>query len=194
MSAIEERWAAAMRAERQGDRAAYQWLLAEIGRTLRPVVRHRIAGFGLPAADTEDVLQDVLMGLHVMRRRWDETRPFLPWLHAILRYKLTDALRRRVRERRVRTDLSDAEWAEIVDQAALADDGLDAHGLDRALAALPAGQRQVVEAVAIDGISVRETAETLHVTEGAIRMTMHRAMKRLAGLARAGGDAGGDRE
>jgi RNA polymerase sigma-70 factor (ECF subfamily) len=44
-----------------------------------------------------------------------------------------------------------------------------------------------VESVAIDGTSVRETATELRVSEGAIRMTMHRALKRLAALAESAG-------
>jgi RNA polymerase sigma-70 factor, ECF subfamily len=183
MSVMEERWSAAMRAERQGDSAAYEWLLRDVSRVLRPSVRSRVLGLGLPSAEIEDVLQEVLIGLHIMRQRWDAERPFLPWVYAILRYKLTDAVRRRTRERRMRVDLSEAEWGEIVDQAVAADDALSDHGLNQALLVLPGSQRQVVEALAIEGVSVRETADALQVTEGAVRMTMHRAMKRLAALA-----------
>jgi RNA polymerase sigma-70 factor (ECF subfamily) len=183
MGATEERWSAAMRAERTGDAAAYAWLLRDVSRALRPSIRSRVAGLGLPPADVEDILQEVLIGLHTMRQRWDAERPFLPWVYAILRYKLTDAMRRRTRERRGRVDLSEDEWVEIVDRAAAADDSLSMRELDQALSRLPQGQRHVVEALAIDGASVRETADTLHLTDGAVRMTMHRAMKRLAGLA-----------
>ncbi|MCB8879936.1 sigma-70 family RNA polymerase sigma factor [Acidisoma cellulosilytica] len=191
MSVTEERWSAAMRAERAGDKAAYEWLLRDVSRVLRPSVRSRVAGLGLPAAEIEDILQEVLIGLHTMRQRWDAERPFLPWVYAILRYKLTDAVRRRTRERRRQIDLSEDEWGAIVDQAAAADEALSAaRGLDQALSALPEGQRQVVEALAVDGASVRETADALHVTEGAVRMTMHRAMKRLSALA--GGNTKGD--
>ncbi|MCB8876176.1 sigma-70 family RNA polymerase sigma factor [Acidisoma silvae] len=184
MSVTEERWSAAMRAERAGDKAAYDWLLRDVSRVLRPSVRSRVAALGLASAEVEDILQEVLIGLHSMRQRWDETRPFLPWVYAILRYKLTDAVRRRSRERRRQTDLSEDEWGQIVDQAVAADEALSAtRGLEQAMSALPDGQRQVVEALAIDGASVRDTAAALHVTEGAVRMTMHRAIKRLAGLA-----------
>ncbi len=151
-----------------------------------------MAALGLPQADVEDILQEVLIGLHTMRRRWDETRPFLPWVYAILRYKVIDAVRRRTSERRVRLDLSANEWAEIVDQAPAADEMLTAKGLDRALAALPEGQRHVMEAIALDGASVRDTATAMQVTEGAIRMTMHRAIKRLTALAVSGGRTTGD--
>jgi RNA polymerase sigma-70 factor (ECF subfamily) len=183
MGVTEERWAAAMRAERAGDAAAYEGLLGEVGRGLRPFIRSRVQVLGLPAAEAEDILQEVLIGLHVMRRRWDETRPFLPWVYAILRYKLTDAVRRRTRERRGRVDLSKTDWLAIVDDRAAADGAMTAEALGQALAALPPGQRRVVEAVAVDGATVRETAAALEVSEGAIRMTMHRAFKRLAALA-----------
>jgi RNA polymerase sigma-70 factor (ECF subfamily) len=187
MGLTEERWSAAMRAERGGDAASYEWLLRDISRALRPAIRHRVRQASLPSAEVEDILQEILIGLHTMRRRWDDTRPFLPWLHAILRYKLTDAVRRRERERRVRVDLSAEAWDAIVDEAAPQDGAMTGDALMHALDALPAGQRHVVEAVAIDGASVRDTAAVLHISEGAIRMTMHRAFKKLASLAEGAG-------
>jgi RNA polymerase sigma-70 factor, ECF subfamily len=195
MGLTEERWSAAMRAERGGDAASYEWLLRDISRALRPAIRHRVRQASLPSAEVEDILQEILIGLHTMRRRWDDTRPFLPWLHAILRYKLTDAVRRRERERRVRGDLSAEAWDAIVDEAAPQDGAMTGDALMHALDALSAGQRHVVEAVAIDGASVRDTAAVLHISEGAIRMTMHRAFKKLASLAEgAGGKNEGDQK
>ena len=194
MGLTEERWSAAMRAERAGDAVSYEWLLCDISRALRPAIRHRVRQASLPPAEVEDILQDVLIGLHTMRRRWDDTRPFLPWLHAILRYKLTDAMRRRERERRVRVDLSAEAWDALKDEATPHDSVMTADALTLALNALPAGQRHVVEAVAIGGASVRDTAAELHISEGAIRMTMHRAFKKLASLAEgAGGKNTGDK-
>jgi RNA polymerase sigma-70 factor (ECF subfamily) len=187
MGSTEEAWSAAMRAERLGDAAAYEWLLGDVARVLRAMVKSRALRLGLPSSDTEDVVQEVLIGLHTMRRRWNEGRPFLPWLHAIVRYKLTDAVRRRSRERRLRVDLDVEAWIEIADRPERDPEALTERELDRALATLPEGQRQVVEAVAMDGASVRETANRLSVSEGAIRMTMHRALKRLAALADAAG-------
>jgi len=183
MGLTEERWSAAMRAERRGDTASYEWLLREISCALSPTIRHGVQRASLPPAEAEDILQEVLMGLHIMRRRWDDARPFLPWLHAILRYKLTDAARRRGRERRIRVDLSAEAWGEIMDEAAPQDGAMAGDALMHALDVLPPGQRHVVEAVAIDGASVRDTAAGLQISEGAIRMTMHRAFKKLASLA-----------
>ena len=183
MGLTEERWSTAMRAERGGDAASYEWLLRDISRALRPTIRHGVQKAGLPPAEVEDILQELLIGLHTMRRRWDDTRPFLPWLHAILRYKLTDAVRRRGRERRISVDLSAEAWDAIVHETPPEYCAMTVDALLHALDVLPAGQRYVVEAVAIDGGSVRDTAAVLHISEGAIRMTMHRAFKKLAALA-----------
>jgi RNA polymerase sigma-70 factor (ECF subfamily) len=125
MDAREESWAEAMRAERRGDAAAYQRLLAEIADVLRRVIRSRLARLGANTSDTEDLVQEVLIGLHAKRHTWDEGRPFLPWLHAIVRYKLTDAVRQWRREARYRSDLPLDEWPDLF--AAPAED------LDRAL-------------------------------------------------------------
>ena len=45
------------------------------------------------------------------------------------------------------------------------------------------GQREVVRALAIEGATVRATAQRLGTSEGAIRVTLHRALQRLATVA-----------
>lgn len=179
-----------MRAERLGDGAAYEWLLEDVARALRLAVARRMAQFGLPSVEAEDIVQEALIGLHVMRRHWQADRPFLPWLHAIVRYKLTDAVRRRSRETRHKVELTLAEWAEIADRQ---DDGrspLAKREIDRAMAALTTGQRDVVQSVAIDGDTIRDAAGKFGASEGTIRMTMHRALKKLSMLAEREGEHG----
>jgi RNA polymerase sigma-70 factor (ECF subfamily) len=182
MSEREQIWAEAMRAERRGDAAAYEKLLREIATSLRVAVRNRLSRSGANAHEAEDIVQDVLIGLHMMRHRWDQDRPFMPWLYAIVRYKLADAARRRKREAIFRGDLSFEEWCDIVEVPA---DGIDGNliDVDRALNGLPASQRDVVRSLAIDGASVRETAQRLETTEGTVRMTLHRALQRLIATA-----------
>jgi RNA polymerase sigma-70 factor, ECF subfamily len=183
MGVKEEAWAAAMLAERRGDDAAYEWLLSDVARALRVIVQRRASRLGIPPHDVEDIVQETLIGLHMMRRRWQEERPLLPWLHAIVRYKLTDAVRRRTREHRYRGELSYEEWEDITDGHDHGDAFQTGHDMDQALAVLPAAQRDVVEAVALEGESIRGVASRLGTSEGAIRMTMHRALKKLAAWA-----------
>jgi RNA polymerase sigma-70 factor, ECF subfamily len=182
MNTHEERWAEAMRAGRRGDAAAYQRLLAEIADVLRRFIRARVARLGLNASDTEDLVQEVLIGLHTKRYTWNEGLPFLPWLHAIVRYKLTDAVRRWRRESRYRSDVPLDDWSDLF-AAPVEDPDRALVDLDRHLAGLPTRQRVVVCALAIDGASVRETAQKLGTSEGVIRVILHRALARLSAAA-----------
>jgi RNA polymerase sigma-70 factor (ECF subfamily) len=190
MAAREKSWADAMRAERRGDTVAYERLLKEIADMLRRLVRYRLAQLGLNPHETEDLVQEVLIGLHTKRHTWDEERPFLPWLHAITHYKLIDAVRRLKREARYRIDLSSDEFAELFEAPA---EDLDRALLDvdRHLSGLHKGQQAVVRALAVDGASVRTTAEKLGTSEEAIRVTFHRALQRLMALAGPGGAKSG---
>jgi RNA polymerase sigma-70 factor (ECF subfamily) len=45
-------------------------------------------------------------------------------------------------------------------------------------------QREIVRSISLDGGSIRETADRLQMTEGAVRVTLHRALKALAGFYR----------
>jgi RNA polymerase sigma-70 factor (ECF subfamily) len=186
MSEREDIWAGAMRAARRGDTSAYESLLEDIGQALRVIIRGKLSRFGMGIDQTEDIIQEVLLGLHLMRDRWDEDRPFLPWLHAIVRYKVGDAVRKRSREARHRCDITIDDLAEII---AAPDQG-DRHmpDMERALERLSAGQRDVVSSLAIEGQSIRQMAERLKTSEGAVRVTLHRALQRLAAFAESGAD------
>ena len=181
MTPREDNWADAMRAARRGDAGAYEALLEDIGRTLRVLVGRKLTRLGMGTDQTEDIVQEALLGLHMIRDRWDDSRPFLPWLHAIVRYKIGDAMRKRSRVARHRCDVTLDELSDVI----AAPDQSDRHmpDMDRALASLSSGQRDVVSSLAIEGQSVRETAERLKTSEGAVRVTLHRALQRLTAFA-----------
>jgi RNA polymerase sigma factor (sigma-70 family) len=178
----ELRWAEAMRAERRGDAMAYERMLKEIAAALRRSLSPRLVRAGLGAHEAEDLVQEILIGLHSKRHTWDTARPFLPWLHAITRYKLIDFTRHRRRETRGRVDLPLEDWLEIVGSS-----GDEAYPstqeLDRHLAVLPESQRKIVRAIAVEGASVRNVAQACATSEGAVRVAIHRAIKRLLGSA-----------
>jgi RNA polymerase sigma-70 factor (ECF subfamily) len=184
----EARWAAAMRAARRGDDAEYARLLGEMAGVLRAFVRRRLSGLGLSPHDAEDVVQEALIAIHAKRATWDETRPILPWVHAIARYKTLDAARRRGRARRLTVDAPAEDFAEIVAAPEGPPPGAEADA-QRLLAALPDGQRKAVEAVALDGLSAAEAGEKLGMNAGAVRVALHRGLKRLARLGGNDGDA-----
>jgi len=178
----EQRWAETMRAERRGEAVAYERMLKEVATALRRSLAPRLVRAGLGAHEAEDLVQEILIGLHRKRHTWDPARPFLPWLHTITRYKLIDFMRHRRGDTRRRVDLAHEDWVEIVESPAD-----DAHcstwEVDRHLAVLPVSQRKIVREIAVEGASVRNVARGLATSENAVRVTLHRAIRRLLAAA-----------
>ena len=160
----------------EGDCAAYHRLLTLLAPALRRALRARAGSAGL---DAEDVVQEVLLALHLKRNTWVRGTPVAPWVTAIARNKLVDAHRRRGRRPEVSID-------SVVDhlQSEGEDNGERSMDFERAFAGLPARQRQVLQAVSLEGHSAREAAEQLDMSEGAVRVTLHRGLKSLAALFR----------
>src|ERR1043165_8912292 len=94
-----------MRSALAGDDAAYQRLLGAVAPVLRANARRALVRAGQPADQAEDIVQDILLAVHLKRHTWDVKAPFAPWLFAIARNMLIDALRRR--GRRVFVDIDD---------------------------------------------------------------------------------------
>src|SRR5206468_7654862 len=91
----EESWAARMRAALAGDETAYRGLLAEIARAIRPAIRGAFSRARLGDGDIEDVVQETLLAIHLKRQTWDASQKLTPWVNAIARHKMIDAMRRR---------------------------------------------------------------------------------------------------
>jgi RNA polymerase sigma-70 factor (ECF subfamily) len=157
-------------------------MLKEVANALRRSLARRLIRVGLGAHEAEDLVQEILIGLHGKRDTWDPGRPFLPWLHAITRYKLIDFTRHRRRDTRRRVDLPLEDWLQIVESPP-DEANRSAWEVDRHLAVLPVSQRKIVRAIALEGASVRNVAQGLATSEGAVRVTLHRAIRRLLGAA-----------
>lgn len=168
-----------MRAARQGDDEAYRHLLGEVAVWLRVVVRRGLAAAGRGPADCEDIVQETLLAMHLKRDTWDEARPFAPWLRAIARHKLADHLRRRGYNDHVDID----DWSNSLEVAVEVDPptAIDSR---RMLASLPERQRRIVEEISLEGRRAADVATRLGMSEGAVRVSLHRALKALAALYR----------
>lgn len=167
-------WADLMRAANGGDVIAYRRLLRAIAASLRPWVRSGLTRAGRSAADMEDVVQEVLLAVHLKRHTWDDRQPLGPWVRAIARHKLIDALRRRGAER----DLPIEDFSETL--PAKEAKSISQSDIDRHLRRLPAGQREVVRAISVHGHSIAEVADRLKMTQGAVRVALHRGLRTLA--------------
>ena len=158
----------------QGDARAYEELLVSLTAGLRALVRNRARSVGL---DAEDVVQEVLLALHLKRGTWQVGTPVAPWVAAIARNKIVDAHRRRGRRPEVSLDSVADTLHEPGDAGAEL-----SRDLERGLASLSPRQRQVLQAVSLEGYSANEVALRLRMSAVGVRVTLHRAVKTLSAL------------
>lgn len=171
----EVEWAQWMRAGLAGDAVAYQRLLTELATLLRGIVRGGFQRYGAGVSDVEDVVQETLLAIHLKRQTWNASEPLLPWVRTIARNKLIDSLRRRGR----RVNLPIDDFLEIL-PAPEADESLSSDETERLLSVLSERQRAVVQAISVDGQSTRDTASRLGISEGAVRVALHRGLSALS--------------
>ncbi|HRY05604.1 MAG TPA: sigma-70 family RNA polymerase sigma factor [Hyphomicrobiaceae bacterium] len=175
MRETSEELAALMRAGLQGDETAYRRALELIAQRVRGYVAYGFKAYGYRGEDVEDVVQETLLTVHLKRQTWDDTRPLEPWLKAISRNKLVDHLRRKGYRKHVPID----DFAEIL--AAPTNEAAEQLGsTEDLLVSLNQRDRTIVEAVSIAGHSAREVGDRLGMSEGAVRVALHRALKALA--------------
>lgn len=168
-------WSALMRAGLAGDGESYARLLRELTPFLRTLARGGLARAGRSTAEAEDIVQDVLIAIHTKRTSWIPTEPFLPWARAILRHKLIDWLRRKGSNGHADID----ELAEVI-PAPVDEPAIGTRDVAKLAEELPAGQRAVIRSMFLDGRDTRETAAALSMSEGAVRVALHRGLARLA--------------
>lgn len=177
MQVTDEQLSRLMRAAQEGDAAAYTSLLEAIAPRIRRVVGRQRYFAG--AQEVEDLVQDVLLSVHAVRATYDPSRPFRPWLAAIIRHRLADGARRHARRaREIAVDNLDVTFA--APGANRSEGGYsDPQALLQAIRGLPPGQRQAVELMKLRGLSLKEAADATGSSVAALKVATHRAMASL---------------
>jgi RNA polymerase sigma factor (sigma-70 family) len=176
-TADDERFGRLMAAAQSGDADAYLRLLQEITPRVRQLIGRRRGGRA--AGDVEDLVQDVLLSLHVARGSYDPGRPFLPWLLAIARNRLADGARRHARKaaHEVQVEDLDVTFSESPPNISVRSD--DSPALREAIAALSPGQRDAIELLKLRELSLKEAAQATGSSVGALKVATHRAITAL---------------
>jgi len=106
------------------------------------------------------------------------------WLFGIARNVVADEQRRAARAQAAESRLAGRRLLDGDDIARLEqriDAERDCRGLLGRIAALPPGQRALLELVAVDGLTLPEAAAVLGITTVAARVRLHRARRALTG-------------
>lgn len=159
-----------------GDEGAYRECLGRIALRLRGYLRRRLQD--LPD-EVEDLVQETLLALHLQRGTYDPALPVSAWVVAIARHKLVDLWRRRGRREHRHDHIDD-----VAEQLLGADtgDGAASRDLEKLLDELPEAQRMAIVLTKVAGLSVAEAAVRTGASESAIKVQVHRGLKRLAAL------------
>ena len=166
-----------LRAAQDGDEASF----TELFRSLQPrLLRYlRTVGGGLADDVAAETWLSIVRGLH--RFSGDEAQ-WQAWVFTIARARLVDA-RRRAARAAVPVDgdaLAEALPA-VTDVTGTVEEMFSTEAALSIIATLPRHQAEVVLLRYVAGLDVARTAEVLGRRPGAIRVTAHRALNRLAG-------------
>jgi RNA polymerase sigma-70 factor (ECF subfamily) len=176
-ASLDRRLTAAMAAAQGGDRAAYELVLRECVPMIRRIARHG----GVPPDSLDDVVQDVLITIHGARATFDPSRSFSAWLTAIAQRRSVDLLRRHIRRgaREVHAPVAFENFAAVDNpegDAVRQGEATRLHGL---VAQLPEGQREAVQALALEENSLEDASKSTGRTKTSLKVNLHRAIKSL---------------
>jgi RNA polymerase sigma factor (sigma-70 family) len=175
MTGTDDDWAALLRAGMAGDARAYRAFLLAVSPVIRGIVRAR--GRALGEAQCEDVVQDVLLAIHAKRHTWRQDAPARPWVYAITRHKVVDAFR----ARGAGIDLPVEDFGDVL-VAPAGVDPTERGDMEKLIGMLDERSAGIVRLIGLEGATTAETGEQLGMTEGAVRVALHRALKALAVL------------
>ncbi len=130
----------------------------------------------------EDTLQEAMLGVLRSIERYDGRVALRSWVFGILRHKITDAHRKRGREFVVSSaDPEEARfqagggWKEDVTFQPWDEKAELVEIVRRCMEELPHNQREVLVLRAVEGMSTREAAQLLELSEANLRQILHRA-------------------
>ncbi len=139
--------------------------------------------------DAEDVAGDTW--LHVVRglpRFRGGEEAFRAWLFTIARHRAVDAGRSRSRRPDVPLDVAEAlEQQAAPDTAELALEAISTQWVVELVKTLPREHAEIIMLRVVAGLEAADVARIVGKTPGAVRVTAHRALRRLAELAELAG-------
>jgi len=172
---------------KSGDEQAFEDLVQRYQQTVLNLVFHHLGH----RADLEDVAQKIFIKVYLSLERFDNKRPFFPWLYRIVRNQCFDELRQ-LRRSKVRTftdlGLEEIETIErLIGQGEAAprsdDERKELHDLlFTLLDQLPEKQRTAVILRDLEEIPYDQMAKALGWTEQAARLKVFRGRARLKEL------------
>jgi RNA polymerase sigma-70 factor (ECF subfamily) len=160
---------------RRGDPRSFEEV---VRRTYRQVYTQALRLVG-DRKDAEDVAQDAYLRVFRALKGFRGDAQFETWLYRIVANAAMSHLRRRRRFGDVLAEPEDGPLPEIPSAARTDEQAVDRQALQDALDSLPVSLRTVVVLKDVYGLSCQEIGDQIGVSEGAVKVRLHRARRRL---------------
>lgn len=171
----------------EGDESAFEALVRKYQQTVFNLAYHHV-GY---RHDVEDIAQNIFSKIYFSLPKFDNSRPFFPWLYRIAVNQCYDELRRQ-RRRRVHTftelSLDDAERIEkLMSQHEIAPQSQDEQRelqtlLHKLLEQLPEQQKTAIVLRDLEDVPYDQMSAILKCTDQAARLKVFRARAKLREL------------
>lgn len=158
----------------KGDKKAYNQLLTQS----IPYIRNVLSGSLSDINAIEDVTQEVLISVHKALQTYSTKKKFKPWLYSIIQFRRIDYLRKYYsKKENVTSSIEENDFsASHVTNEAHKGEYKD---IEAALNTLPDKQRDIFILMRIEGYTAKEVAEKMDMTESAVKVSVHRSLKKL---------------
>ncbi len=170
-----------------GDETAFEQLVRKYQQNVFSLVHHNLGYRG----DVEDVAQKIFVKIYLSLPKFDNRRPFFPWLYRIAVNQCYDELRR-IKRHKVHTftELS-LEDSESIEKLVAQNDPGPAPSGDRTqltallmklMDKLPAQQRMAIILRDLEDIPYEKLSQMMDCSEQAVRLKVFRGRNRLRKL------------
>ncbi|MBK8396598.1 MAG: sigma-70 family RNA polymerase sigma factor [Leptospiraceae bacterium] len=161
-----------------GNSNSYRILLNQISITLSKFLSKRIGSVD----DREDVLQEILIAIHSSRHTYLPAKPFYPWMYAIAKNTLVKYYKR---IQKINANQIVAEIENISSPKKHESDEVErTNEIIRLVNELPGKQKQIIQMLKIQGLSIKEVSAKLKLSEANVKVIAHRGYHTLRKVAK----------
>ena len=148
---------------------------------LLPRLRRFARALAIDAADADDLCQVALERALKAEAQWEVGTRLDSWMYRIMRNCWIDEVR--ARRRRAETFVPEDEGREVGDaDHRRIEARVELGNVDRAMAALPPEQREVIALILVEGLAYKEAAEMLGLPMGTVTSRLVRGRQALMAM------------
>jgi RNA polymerase sigma-70 factor, ECF subfamily len=156
-----------MMASLDGDQTSYQKFLRSVSEIVKGYLKKRC--HYISEDRIEDLVQEVLLSVHLKRSSYRTDLAFLPWLFTITRHKLIDDVRAEKRKEKLSMAF------EAVDNSGNA----ELIELDLLAFGITEKQKEILYLAKVEEFPLQDIADQLHMGLSSVKVNIHRALKTL---------------